>query len=35
LIAHHELVMREIDEELNAIISIIIGREGGPEANGT
>lgn len=31
-VAYHELKMREFDEKLNALIEIVMRREGGPEA---
>ena len=31
-VAYHELKMREFDEKLNALVDIVMRREGGPEA---
>lgn len=34
-IARHEFVMREIEDKLNAIINVVMRREGGAEALGS
>ncbi len=31
---HHDIVMREMEDKLNTLISIVVRREGGPEALG-